>query len=171
MGCDGIGAALLPRPPRFNSRTPCGVRPLKQFQELCQQKFQFTHPVWGATSMRPVGGLTPKFQSTHPVWGATPIASKAACTGQSFNSRTPCGVRRQRACLSDAQTQVSIHAPRVGCDLIGYLSAVILDSFNSRTPCGVRLTMLDLSEPVVTFQFTHPVWGATLGVVAPAAGR
>ena len=37
-------------------------------------KFQFTHPVWGATK-RCCGGddSITSFQFTHPVWGATPL--------------------------------------------------------------------------------------------------
>ena len=58
------------------------------------------------------------FQSTHPVWGAT----------RSFRgSRVP-GI-------------ISIHAPRVGCD--------------------VDAAQMKLIQ---TFQSTHPVWGATKAV-------
>ena len=148
--------------------------------------FQFTHPVWGATeacSEALCGGFVsihaPRvgcdtlpmyfrisalaFQFTHPVWGAT-------------NNK-----RKTRA-----MTQVSIHAPRVGCDhSLRYNIGRDPNGFNSRTPCGVRLTdyphqklSYDVSihaprvgcdrtplEGILTvteFQFTHPVWGATL---------
>ena len=84
--------------------------------ERGEEAFQFTHPVRGAT-----GGLRKvyteiEFQFTHPVRGATllgtsltryiPVsihAPRAGCDDgeevkmtdeQSFNSRTPCGVRR-----------------------------------------------------------------------------
>ena len=34
----------------FNSRTPCGVRPLGTVERIQDElEFQFTHPVWGAT--------------------------------------------------------------------------------------------------------------------------
>ena len=36
---------------RFNSRTPCGVRPNKRRTSTNNRGFQFTHPVWGATAM------------------------------------------------------------------------------------------------------------------------
>ena len=55
--------------------------------------FQFTHPVWGATGVGGSEDKGDKFQFTHPVWGATGV--------QTYDNR---------------QTQVSIHAPRVGCD-------------------------------------------------------
>ena len=38
---------------------------------------------------------------------------------------------------------------------------LVVICFNSRTPCGVRRLVLTLAEEVTTFQFTHPVWGAT----------
>ena len=49
VGCD----TTLPRPNRY------------------QNKFQSTHPGWGATCMTVMFGLNPIFQSTHPGWGAT----------------------------------------------------------------------------------------------------
>ena len=102
----------------------------------------------------------------------------------SFNSRTPCGVRpcsvAKLALCSDVSIhaprvgcdaisrtllrtlrEVSIHAPRVGCDEQIQPVATDLDSFNSRTPCGVRLIEVRTSLPTEEFQFTHPVWGAT----------
>ena len=57
--------------------------------------FQFTHPVWGATCLICSFDLIDLvFQFTHPVWGAT---------GYHCNKWYP--------------LTVSIHAPRVGCDL------------------------------------------------------
>ena len=59
--------------------------------------FQFTHPGRGATGR---GGVTP------------PLTL-------SFNSRTPGGVRPCGAVNSVVPWDVSIHAPREGCDFIG----------------------------------------------------
>ena len=100
-----------------------------------------------------------------------------------FNSRTPCGVRRDwgvhNASLCEFQFThpvwgatelrahilprlgVSIHAPRVGCDSVLVVSLSWSLSFNSRTPCGVRPTSFAHDLAPNTFQFTHPVWGAT----------
>ena len=58
-------------------------------------KFQSTPPVWGATAWCPLMEANKKFQSTPPVWGATGSASK-------YNQIV----------------QISIHAPRVGGDII-----------------------------------------------------
>ncbi len=57
--------------------------------------FQSTPPVWGATAWCPLMEANKKFQSTPPVWGATGSASK-------YNQIV----------------QISIHAPRVGGDII-----------------------------------------------------
>ena len=124
--------------------------------------FQFTHPVWGATmQVFLVLQVISLFQFTHPVWGAT---------------NEPFGYV--------PRYDVSIHAPRVGCDLKRILVSLMRLCFNSRTPCGVRLKAIInlfrnnhgfnsrtpcgvrqnfLSRPgyIDTFQFTHPVWGAT----------
>ena len=58
---------------------------------------------------------------------------------------------------------ISIHAPRAGCDLGCFVvSGVHVENFNPRTPCGVRLTPIRLFTPVLGFQSTHPVRGATV---------
>ena len=56
-----------------------------------------------------------------------------------FNPRTPCGVRLGMAFCQPLPQLISIHAPRVGCDMESWQM--------------VRL--------VIVFQSTHPVWGAT----------
>ena len=55
----------------FNSRTPCGVRLKDNLQTEEATKFQFTHPVWGATWTEYIHPANAAFQFTHPVWGAT----------------------------------------------------------------------------------------------------
>ena len=82
--------------------------------------------------------------------------------------------------------EISIHAPRVGCDLSVNVLRINLVDFNPRTPCGVRLflnfdfqctsdyfnprtpcgvrhaELAKVGEHFPRFQSTHPVWGATL---------
>ena len=102
-----------------------------------------------------------RFQSTHPARGATEEAEAALRRGQDFNPRTPRGVRRRTldSVRSSRRFQsthpargatcklgggrkmtpnISIHAPREGCDgqrvcIWGYPK-----DFNPRTPRGVR---------------------------------
>ena len=124
-----------------------------------------------------------EFQFTHPVWGATSSVTLSVTFTSSFNSRTPCGVRLTTNLepseirefqfthpvwgatkLIDTLFQsliVSIHAPRVGCDSPRYSYFFLYRSFNSRTPCGVRLSNISCIRCIAMFQFTHPVWGAT----------
>ena len=82
------------------------------------EKFQFTHPGRGATKMgHSIQPFPPMFQFTHPGRGAT-----HACV------------------LQGVDDDVSIHAPREGCDIES------------------RVTELER----VSFQFTHPGRGATM---------
>ena len=56
-----------------------------------------------------------------------------------FNPRTPGGVRLQYAWLVDRHVNISIHAPRVGCDCNIGRNFLGRRYFNPRTPGGVRL--------------------------------
>ena len=78
------------------------------------------------------------FQFTHPVWGATAPA-----------------VRLKLA------TDVSIHAPRVGCDYLRHLALTEDLPFQFTHPVWGATGVLYEVSSLVGFQFTHPVWGAT----------
>ena len=52
-GCDMGMLKLVQMSNGFNSRTPCGVRPLLVMLHSLHVLFQFTHPVRGATSDPP----------------------------------------------------------------------------------------------------------------------
>ena len=60
-------------------------------------------------------------------------------------------------------SKISIHAPRVGCDINDISKTTSNTNFNPRTPCGVRpwTDSLPVSGQQI-FQSTHPVWGATI---------
>ena len=183
VGCDHLTSIAEYLQTRFNSRTPCGVRQSRPSLAV-KSKVSIHAPRVGCdggethrhtrdkgfNSRTPCGvrrtaGWTRSgflmFQFTHPVWGAT--------NTELWQAVTPC---------------VSIHAPRVGCDLSSAGLASRGRRFNSRTPCGVRpledfnkLISIRVSihaprvgcdedkphdEPAQPqFQFTHPVWGAT----------
>ena len=106
------------------------------------------------------------FQFTHPVWGATLQLHDLCSDTQRFNSRPPCGVRHFPQRGKDHEGDVSIHAPRVGCDILLRPLMIFLSSFNSRTPCGVRRSTGIRNLRNLAFQFTHPVWGATPVIIA-----
>ena len=168
----------------FNPRTPCGVRRPPSCLATVPQLFQSTHPVRGATSgSAPAGprcsNFNPRtpcgvrrtgrrkssglalFQSTHPVRGATDPFFRKRISDSDFNPRTPCGVRLESPVLVVNTTDISIHAPRAGFDLILFSARRVLlisihapragcdapftpfpspktTHFNPRTPCGVR---------------------------------
>ena len=94
------------------------MRHTKLSDDRVKQKFQFTHPGRGAT-------WSPQRRWSYP---------------QGFNSRTPGGVRRQSGGVDGCRPQVSIHAPREGCD------------YSRAVPKDVP----------IRFQFTHPGRGATV---------
>ena len=123
-------------------------------------RFQFTHPVWGATqqvvkigqqaevsihaprvgcdrSQLAQNQFSPAFQFTHPVWGATLDSQlRLLADGVSIHApRVGCDLDSQLRLLADG---VSIHAPRVGCDPPTAGDTQLRRGFNSRTPCGVR---------------------------------
>ena len=100
-----------------------------------------------------------------------------------FNSRTPGGVRLSKvrtlsmrlrfqfthpgrgATLKSYQDignkDVSIHAPREGCDVKVIRPMSVTGRFNSRTPGGVRPKQGTSIPADNVFQFTHPGRGAT----------
>ena len=112
--------ALTTGKTNFNPRTPCGVRLLQIFWHIAVDVFQSTHPVRGATLQ---------------IQDAKPDIFD-------FNPRTPCGVRLLSDQMMIEYSNISIHAPRAGCD--------------TNTPPD-RL-------PDESFQSTHPVRGATPNV-------
>ena len=93
--------------------------------------------------------------------GATRWASVTSRRSICFNSRTPCGVRQLLAISQQPTHHVAIHAPRAGCACCIVLTLTTSPCFNSRTPCGVRRSSCGAELGTHSFQFTHPVRGAT----------
>ncbi len=125
--------------------------------------FQSTHPGWGATWCRLYRIITYKeFQSTHPGWGATTFCRIVQITDSDFNPRTPGGVRLYRAIDAQEKREISIHAPRVGCDLLFPININPMEVISIHAPrvgCDVRSSKR--ACVFLTFQSTHPGWGAT----------
>ena len=101
-----------------------------------------------------------------------------------FNPRSPCGERHWHELFDRRGVCISIHAPRVGSDRSRRRCTVNNPHFNPRSPCGERRAAvvayicsvqisihaprvgsdsgdLVMPSPLVTFQSTLPVWGAT----------
>ena len=131
---------------------------------LARPVFQSTHSLRSAT-----GGnflyLVPKKVSIHALLAECDYIIKMYLTCRnSFNPRTPCGVRPQPAgnwkwyqrfqsthslrsatgaiSKDEAFSNVSIHALLAECDQNSVFGVVVLKSFNPRTPCGVRRNRL-----------------------------
>ena len=104
-----------------------------------QNRFQSTHPVWGATATAAGYAVVKGFQSTHPVWGAT-----------------------QTDCTGVVAYRISIHAPRVGCDAAFAKLNPGLKLISIHAPrVGCDRSMANPTGSQSGFQSTHPVWGAT----------
>ena len=177
----------------FNPRTPCGVRQHPGRQDHRLPPFQSTHPVWGATPAGQEPGPPAQFQSTHPVWGATkpqppglscgldfnprtpcgvrPVPASPPFPPNYFNPRTPCGVRPQTFYNHKCSWRISIHAPRVGCDVFIEGQLAQLQGISIHAPrVGCDREGGVVIAKVSKFQSTHPVWGATIGL-ADASGK
>ncbi len=91
------------------------MRPEPTEFTLDKLEFQFTHPVWGATLLYILNPPNHPFQFTHPVWGATPTLLKQSETLM-FQFTHPVWGATGAVWRIDRIGDVSIHAPRVGCD-------------------------------------------------------
>ena len=148
----------------FNPRTPCGVRHVSGDKSGTEIKFQSTHPLRGATSVRATRSRRKRFQSTHPLRGATP-SEQRKCARTSFQSTHPLrGATDHRVLFWHAEP-ISIHAPLAGCDCCNRRPCEGVRYFNPRTPCGVRPATTCPTGTQHIFQSTHPLRGATLAVI------
>ena len=163
VGCDLAVITVAASSSYFNPRTPCGVRRPHKWDEYMKILFQSTHPVWGATwwafSMPSSIWL---FQSTHPVWGATSNQVAGYCRQEISIHAPRVGCDRVPG-LGRKDGGISIHAPRVGCDFHNSpksTSGALISIHAPRVGCDVGATQGMVSD--WEFQSTHPVWGATV---------
>ena len=169
MGRDKSIAAVGGRAPLFQSTRPVwGATPIEMYikggtdisihaprmgrdvitllSSFFVLSFQSTRPVWGATACPcPCAFLTTRFQSTRPVWGAT-VELAAATAAYFISIHAP---RMGRDIIADQETiellEISIHAPRMGRDCRGAGAARRTSHFNPRAPYGARPRMRDFS--------------------------
>ena len=148
MGCDEKSKSEADVIYNFNPRTPRGVRPICKRQWNLATVFQSTHPAWGATDdVADFLRTLRQFQSTHPAWGAT-------------TSRRDGG----------GAWEISIHAPRVGCDRRERLNPFSWNNFNPRTPRGVRPAFSVLFNCTVAISIHAPRVGCDQIAIIPCAG-
>ena len=128
------------RTPYFNPRTPRGVRQRHPLHSSYDRQFQSTHPARGAT-VTPYQSRSSSviFQSTHPARGAT---------GYIF--------------ICWFFDEISIHAPREGCDKAVQYWPYSSRLFQSTHPARGATQSPGWTESAWTpFQSTHPARGAT----------
>ena len=166
-GATGSRSCWPPSQCHFNPRTPRGVRRDTGIGPHGDANFNPRTPRGVRRRPRVETAPQAEFQSTHPARGAT--------WARLFQSRSH---------------NISIHAPREGCDEAQGVSANKSSYFNPRTPRGVRPALRAcLSEPSVIsihapregcdqsrradmpsvreFQSTHPARGATWSTWPP----
>ena len=145
----------------FNPRAPCGARRLAFAIPEGYHMFQSTRPVWGATRRFAERSIALVVSIHAPRVGRDAGACYHTNRGACFNPRAPCGARQERgghrAALIEFQSTrpvwgatttypsevrvhfVSIHAPRVGRDIVRAYGVGSHICFNPRAPCGARL--------------------------------
>ena len=131
--------------------------------------FQSTLPVWGATSSQSQNtNSTGGFQSTLPVWGATSGIVRADLQGRISIHAPRVGSDILLVGLWETDG-ISIHAPRVGSDVAAPVLLVHIDQFQSTLPVwGATFPSSSIEKPLI-FQSTLPVWGATYRWSRPAS--
>ena len=76
-----------------------------------------------------------------------------------FNPRSPCGERPNLVSFGVDSFGISIHAPRVGSDLVVQVLAFWIVNFNPRSPCGERLQ-----------RYTYSLRALRISIHAPRVG-
>ena len=124
---------------QFQSTLPVWGATCQHYTHRCDTKFQSTLPVWGATALlKSVGDFIHKISIHAPRVGSDSFFSTFYNWCLDFNPRSPCGERlgtsEESPCRSKfqstlpvwgatflgvsgcPQSEISIHAPRVGSD-------------------------------------------------------
>ena len=133
-GCDRLGRCRSNPRRCFNSHTPCGVRLSCLHLPRTQSRFQFTHPLRGATSSSAFSATnTTAFQFTHPLRGAT-TDSDGCYTFVWFQFTHPLRGATGLALNNVIKLNVSIHTPLAGCDSTVNTSSTAVACVSIHTP-------------------------------------
>ena len=186
------GAYLGSETTYFNPRAPYGARPRTIRQTIARNSISIHAPHTGRdVKLERLQTRSEIFQSTRPIRGATPDQCLYRIKHTNFNPRAPYGARPGAGIEPAAQDAISIHAPHTGRDLGPRSRKGLKLHFNPRAPYGARLcfalvirlikgisihaphTGRDRKRwlhrwPVVVFQSTRPIRGATLRIFVVA---
>ena len=95
VGCDQCHLRLVLGFFDFNPRTHRGVRPSGNFNRTLFEKFQSTHPSWGATNFVEIDNTIAKISIHAPILGCDACLNTSLNCNFYFNPRTHRGVRRR----------------------------------------------------------------------------
>ena len=147
--------------------------------------FQSTHPLRGATAVKPhdrrdeydfnprtpcgvrpllqiVDQLTELFQSTHPLRGATGNTGTSQ-VDLNISIHAPLAGCDCAVCCLSVAFAISIHAPLAGCDSVYRYVLFRVCFISIHAPlAGCDSTLLDATSVSSAFQSTHPLRGATI---------
>ena len=138
MGCDIDGTTALASPLHFNPRTPYGVRPRLARETGASRTISIHAPRMGCDVPSMVPPLNRKNFNPRTPYGVRQTSPRFVVPLLHFNPRTPYGVRPMPSSRNRARNAISIHAPRMGCDVMFGTSIHCGSYFNPRTPYGVR---------------------------------
>ena len=93
--------------------TGCGVA-----RGSCEQGFQSTLPAWGATSATKTASRSIRNFNPRSPHGERPKNGARELPKRNFNPRSPHGERRDVAYCCTCILRISIHAPRMGSDVV-----------------------------------------------------
>ena len=140
VGSDPAITGTGTSPLYFNPRSPCGERLPEHMIDAAGVVFQSTLPVWGATislgymlivirisiHAPRVGSDLITFSSRIALYDFNPRSpcgerlsrNQTTRIATYFNPRSPCGERPESAEYKNIGKSISIHAPRVGSDML-----------------------------------------------------
>ena len=101
-----------------------------------------------------------KFQSTRPMRGAT-ANKRQSNANKDISIHAPHAGRDAAGFLAAPKVRISIHAPHAGRDRMMLPPTTILQYFNPRAPCGARRSCAACGRISSVFQSTRPMRGAT----------
>ena len=157
MGGDVHGASSACTCSRFYPRHPCGWRHIYVY--IWGKYFTCFYPRHPCGWRLYVGSQLKswtKFLSTPPVWVATDGCCALSASTERFYPRHPCGWRRLEFDAVNDNTEVSIHATRVGGDGWAVSTLPRNSSFYPRHPCGWRLPRGLCCQSARGFYPRHP---------------
>ena len=159
----------------FNPRSPCGERPFGEIPNDIRRNISIHAPRVGSDKRRHPGPNAEADFNPRSPCGERQVDHRPHAGNRHFNPRSPCGERRELAQHLINRRDISIHAPRVGSDIVdangrvksGYISIhaprvgsdhqpgklpVTAADFNPRSPCGERQLAANTDYYVAAFQ-------------------